>query len=39
MLLRCPRFSDPCSRRYVEFTWRVDGRIVARKRIRIFYDV
>jgi hypothetical protein len=26
-------------RRYLEFTWRVDGRIVARKRIRIFYDV
>ena len=26
-------------RRYLEFTWLVDGRIVARKRIRIFYDV
>jgi hypothetical protein len=26
-------------RRYLEFTWRVEGRIVARKRIRIFYDV
>jgi hypothetical protein len=25
-------------RRYLEFTWRVDRRIVARKRIRIFYD-
>jgi len=26
-------------RRYIDFTWRVDRRIVARKRIRIFYDV
>lgn len=26
-------------RRYLEFPWRVEGRIVARKRIRIFYDV
>jgi hypothetical protein len=25
-------------RRYLEFTWRVDQRIVARKRIRVFYD-
>jgi len=25
-------------RRFLEFTWRVDRRIVARKRIRIFYD-
>jgi hypothetical protein len=25
-------------RRYLEFTWRADRRIVARKRIRIFYD-
>jgi hypothetical protein len=27
------------SRRSIEFTWRVDRRIVARKRIRIFWDV
>jgi peptidoglycan/xylan/chitin deacetylase (PgdA/CDA1 family) len=25
-------------RRYLEFTWRVDGRLVARKRVRIFHD-
>jgi hypothetical protein len=25
-------------RRFLEFTWRVDRRVVARKRIRIFYD-
>jgi hypothetical protein len=25
-------------RRYLELTWRADRRIVARKRIRIFYD-
>jgi hypothetical protein len=25
-------------RRYLEFTWAADRRIVARKRIRIFHD-
>jgi hypothetical protein len=25
-------------RRYVEFTWRVDRRMVARKRIKVFWD-
>jgi hypothetical protein len=27
------------ARRYVEFTWRVDRRLVVRKRIKIFWDV
>jgi hypothetical protein len=27
------------TRRYVEFTWRVEGRIVARRRIKVFRDV
>lgn len=34
-----PSIAGRVHRRYLEFTWRVDRRIVARKRIRIFYDV
>jgi hypothetical protein len=26
------------ARRYLEFTWRVDRRVVARKRVPIYYD-
>jgi hypothetical protein len=37
--LRITRPLIGSTRRYVEFTWRVEGRIVARRRIKVFRDV